>query len=938
MAAGASPMLEQYNRIKREHQGSVLFFRLGDFYEMFADDALEVSSLLNLTLTTRNGLPMCGVPYHAARTYIARLLRCGKKVAVCEQVSEPGLTKLMDRRVMEVITPGTTIDEDYLEKGSSNYLASLASAGKAVSFSYIDLSAGDFYATSFPSEEAAFNLALELERLEIREMIVAESLFEEMPALTAKLQGRPNLVINRWADWLFDRDRARERLCRQFKTAGLKGFGLEDTSPELLAAGALLDYLDDTAKTLIPHVSSLSVYGKSEFVEIDEASQCNLELVRNLRDGTERYSLFEILDETKTAMGRRLLKRRLLHPLKEVSPIERRLDLLEKFYRDQETLSALRSLLAKTPDLERLSSRLAMDKAHGKDLVSVQNALAALGALAAALEKAAPEAACLFESPEAASFGGDDFAALEELRSLLERGLCENPSILLTEGGLIREGYNEELDRLKQVKDHGRQLLEDYLEEEKKATGIPSLKIRYNRLIGYFFEVTKTYLSRVPPRFIRRQGIVTGERFTTDTLARLESEINSAADRIVELERKLFLELREKAKARLDRISAAARLMAELDAAQSLAWAATIRGWTRPGLDTEKRTAFTEGRHPVVEAHLPGGEFIPNDLYLDGGGIFFALITGPNMAGKSTYLRQAALITIMAQIGSFVPARDALIGMTDRIYCRVGSSDNLARGESTFLVEMNETAHILHTATEKSLVIMDEVGRGTGTTDGLAIAWAVCEDLLERIQCRTLFATHFHELSRMEKEGLANRSMEVLERDGKIIFLRKLREGPGAESYGLHVAGLAGIPAAVLDRAQAVLDRIREKDGPGAAVRDGAAYPGSAVPGDGPVPPFFTPVPMPAPPRSARSLPPPIPAPPTPAPLPSGTERIIRELAALDPDRMTPMEALTAIQRWKGFLREEELRGKTGKPAKKENRPAKKTVPAEPAELSLFDE
>jgi DNA mismatch repair protein MutS len=917
-------MLEQYNRIKREHQGSVLFFRLGDFYEMFADDALEVSSLLNLTLTTRNGLPMCGVPHHAARSYIARLLRYGKKVAVCEQVSEPGLTKLMDRRVMEVITPGTTIDEDYLEKGSSNYLASLAYTGEAVSFSYIDLSAGDFYATSFPAEAAAFNLALELERLEIREMIVSESLFEEMPGLTAKLQGRPNLVINRWADWLFDRERARERLCRQFKTAGLKGFGLDDTSPELLAAGALLDYLDDTAKSLIPHVNSLSVYDKSEFVEIDSSSQCNLELVRNLRDGTEQYSLFEILDETKTAMGRRLLKRRLLHPLKDVSLIGRRLDLLEKFYRDQESLSALRSLLARTPDLERLCSRLAMDKAHGKDLVSVHNALTSLGALAAAaLEKAG-----LFESPEAFSFTRDDFAALEEIRSLLEEGLCENPSILLTEGGLIRDGYSGELDRLKQIKDHGRQMLEDYLEKEKEATGIPSLRIRYNRLIGYFFEVTKTYLSRVPPRFIRRQGIVTGERFTTDTLARLESEINSAADRIVELERKLFLELREKVKARLDRISAAAKLMAELDVAQSLAWAATIRGWTRPELDTEKRTALTEGRHPVVEAHLPGGEFIPNDLYLDGGGIFFALITGPNMAGKSTYLRQAALITIMAQIGSFVPAREALIGITDRIYCRVGSSDNLARGESTFLVEMNETAHILHTATEKSLVIMDEVGRGTGTTDGLAIAWAVCEDLLERIRCRTLFATHFHELSQIEKSGLANRSMEVLEKDGKIIFLRKLREGPGAESYGLHVAGLAGIPPAVLERAQAVLDLIREKDRLGAAVREGAASP---APEDGPDSPPFP---------SLTSLSPPLSAlmPSAPA-LPPGTERIIRELAALNPDNMTPMEALAAIQRWKGLLQDsakETVSGRTGTPVKSRN--AKKTVPAEPLGFSLFDE
>jgi DNA mismatch repair protein MutS len=911
-------MLEQYNRIKREHRGSVLFFRLGDFYEMFADDALEVSSLLNLTLTSRNGLPMCGLPYHAARSYIARLLRYGKKIAVCEQVSEPGIGKLIDRRVTEIITPGTTVDEDYLEKGSSNYLASLVSAGKDLSFSYIDLSTGDFYATSFPADEAALNLALELERLEIREMIVSESLLEERPELAEKLRGRPNLVINRWADWLFDRTRARERLCRQFKTAGLKGFGLEDTSPELLSAGALLEYLDDTAKSLIPHVSSLSVYGKSEFVEIDSSSQCNLELVRNLRDGTEQYSLFEVLNETKTSMGRRLLRRRLLHPLKDVSRIELRLDMAEKFYRDQEALSAIRSLLAKTPDLERLCSRLAMDKAHGKDLVSVKNALESLGALkTTVLEKVSG----LFESSEASSFNQGDFDALEETCSLLERGLCDNPSILLTEGSLIQDGYNAELDRLKRIKDHSRQLLEDYLEEERGATGIPSLKIRYNRLIGYFFEVTKTYLERVPPRFIRRQGIVTGERFTTDKLAGLESEINGAADKIVELERKLFLELRETVKVCLDRMSAAARLIAELDTAQSLAWAATIRGWTRPVLDNEKRTALIEGRHPVVEAHLPGGEFIPNDLCLEGERIFFALITGPNMAGKSTYLRQAALITIMAQIGSFVPAREAFIGITDRIYCRVGSSDNLARGESTFLVEMNETAHILHTATEKSLVIMDEVGRGTGTTDGLAIAWAVCEDLLERIRCRTLFATHFHELSRIDKDGMANRSMEVLEKNGKIIFLRKLQEGPGAESYGLHVAGLAGIPPAVLERAQTILERLREKDT--VAPGNGDAHAASIFPGN------------------VLHDPPPAPVPV----LPPGIGRLVGELAALEPDNMTPMEALAAVQRWQGLLKTpdgEAALNRTGMPVKKESRNAgkagpKKTAP-ESAELFLFDD
>ncbi|GHV85891.1 DNA mismatch repair protein MutS [Spirochaetia bacterium] len=875
MSAGDSPLLDQYRSIKKEHRDSVLFFRLGDFYEMFAEDALEVSSLLNLTLTQRNGLPMCGLPYHAAQGYVARLLRLGKKIAVCEQVSEPGKTKLMERRVVEIITPGTTVDENYLEKGSANYLASAALAGETVSFAYIDLSTGAFYATSFPAENAVSFLGLELERLEIREIIAAESLLTELPALTRRLEGKTGLVLNRWADWLFDREKSFTRLCRQFGTANLKGFGLENFSPEIIAAGALLDYLDETAKSLIPHVRTLGVYGKSDYVAVDEATQGNLELVRNLRDGTEQYSLFSILDETKTTMGRRLLRRRLLHPLKSRECIGRRLDLTESFYRDQEMLSLLRTMLAKTPDLERLSSRLAMDKAHGKDMVSIMNALSGLAEMREiVLEKPEKNKIC-FESSEAASFGAGDFTVLEETRLLLERGLAENPSILLTEGNLIKSAYSAKLDELRTIKEHGRIMLEEYLEKEKTATGIPSLKIRYNRLIGYFFEVTKTHLSRVPSYFIRRQGIVTGERFTTDTLAKLESDINGASDRIIELEKNLFLELREKTKAQLGRISSAARLIAELDAAQSLAWAATIRGWIRPVVDEENRTLITEGRHPVVEAHLPGGEFIPNDLCLEfcPQGVFFALVTGPNMAGKSTYLRQAALITIMAQIGCFVPAREAFIGITDRIYCRVGASDNLARGESTFLVEMNETAHILHTATERSLVIMDEVGRGTGTADGLAIAWAVCEDLLNRIRCRTLFATHFHELSRLEHSGMANRSMEVLEQNGSIIFLRKLKEGPSAESYGLHAAGMAGLPQAVLERAGEVLDLIRQKD---TALLPGGENAKAAK-------------------TEAVS--------PCSAELPG--RAVIRELSALNPDTITPLEGLKLVYRWKDLLKRE---------------------------------
>jgi DNA mismatch repair protein MutS len=905
-------MLEQYRRIKREHQGEVLFFRLGDFYEMFSDDALEVSALLNLTLTSRNGLPMCGIPYHAARSYIARLLKLGKKIAICEQVAEAAKGKaLIDRQVVEVITPGTTVEEDYLDKGSPNYLASLAVTAKTeLSFAYIDLSTGDFHVTSFPLDEGAEQLRQELERLQIKELILQESLLEEHGAIEGAVADRTGLVVNRWADWLFDQDRSRKRLEKQFGTSNLKGFGLVEGMPEIIAAGALLYYLDDTAKTLIPHVRALRVYRDTEYVGIDESTQRNLELLRNVRDGDVRFSLFEVLDETRTPMGRRLLKRRLLHPLRNLQLINKRLDMVETMYRDQRRLGAFRELLGRTPDLERLSSRLAMDRAHGKDMAAIKNALLLFQAIRAVEEELTfHDLPFIFEAEEASSLDAPGFTQLMELRDLLEAGLAEDPSILLTEGNLIRQGYSPKLDNLCRLRDDGRQLLEQYLEEERETTGIPSLKIRYNRLIGYFFEVTKAHLAKVPPRFIRRQGMVAGERFTTDRLAELESDINGASEKVIELEKKLFLELRDKAKACLGALSAAGRRIAELDLAQSLARAATIRGWVRPVVDEENRLKILEGRHPVVEAHVPNGEFIPNDILLDGEGVSFALITGPNMAGKSTYLRQAAVLTIMAQMGSFVPAQEAFIGMVDRIYCRVGASDNLARGESTFLVEMNETAYILHTATERSLVIMDEVGRGTGTNDGLSIAWAVSEELLDHIKCRTLFATHFHELSRISHKRMANRSMEVLDQGGEIIFLRKLKEGPAAESYGLHVARLAGLSERVIHRASRILERLEES---GKALQE--VLPREAEPS-----------------LNARLKP--LPALPEEIPSMGGQDqvkvlRLIEQLVELDPDRISPLEALSLIHTWKQWF--------NGTLVPRSPHKVRRTVPAEQGP-SLFE-
>jgi len=596
-ASKTSPMLEQYRRIKKQQEGNILFFRLGDFYEMFAEDAVEVSSLLNLTLTSRNGLPMCGVPYHAARSYIARLLKLGKKVAICEQLTAPSKgTKVIERDVVEIITPGTTIDEDFLEKGSANYLGCLASAGSTLSFSYIELSTGEFFTTSF-SKSSNLLLRQELERLSLKEMLIQESLLEEekkiaaavydrSSSLSAGAFGRCDLVLNRWADWLFDFEQAKQRLEKQFGLANLKGFGLEEKSPEIISSGALLDYLDTTAKSLLPHIKKITVYRDDEFLGLDESSMRNLELLYNQRDTDARFSLFEVMDETRCSMGKRLLKRRILHPLRDLRKINARLDMVENLYRDQGSLGKLRELLGKTPDLERLCSRLAMDKAHGRDLLAIKNAIFSYHEIMNIIQS---KNNFIFESDELKHDGiNKDIeqqlracappCELIKIHDLLEKSITEDPAIVLNEGNLIKEGCSEELDNLRSMKDNSRKYLEEYLEEEKQVTGISSLKIRYNRLIGYFFEVTKAHLARVPKHFIRRQGIAGGERYSTDRLAALESEINGASEKVTDLEKKLFLEIRDETKKTLTLLAAAARRLAELDAAQSLAKAASIRG------------------------------------------------------------------------------------------------------------------------------------------------------------------------------------------------------------------------------------------------------------------------------------------------------------------------------------------------------------------------
>ncbi len=901
--AERATMMDQYKRIKAQYRDAILFFRLGDFYEMFFEDAVEASALLDLTLTHRQGESMCGVPYHAARSYIARLLKHGKKIAICEQLGDGSSSKgLMERRVVEVVTPGTTVEEEYLEQLSNNYILAVCSsrtAGRSsLCFAYMDVSTGEFRAFSKADHdgiETAESLRSELFRLAPRELLIQQSLLDR-GGFAEAIEESGILVVNRYPDWSFDALQAGREIARRFGLQSLKGCGFEEASPELAAAGALLRYIEENAPGSSPSLSPPLPYREDEYVSIDEGSRKNLEIIRSLSDQGTAYTLLATLDCTRTAPGARLLRQWLLQPLRDRKEAEERLDAVEFLYRDQSLLSRLRGELANIRDIERLASRVAMDKAHAKDLLalamSIRGCISARTIICAAVDAQSGTDAESVKTGVRRLLAGDVEAsaipAALDSAAAIEAALLDEPSTLLNEGNLIRDGFDAELDRLRSIKAHSSELLDAYVEEERAATGISTLRVRYNRIIGHYLEVTKGKLESVPKHFIRRQSLVSGERFTTQRLEELESEINGATERIIEIERRIFLDLRDRVKKTVEDILALGRAAAVRDCLASFAWTATVRGYSRPRLVDEPVLRIVEGRHPVVEAHLGAGAFVPNGIRLDarhdtshgtsGGDPAFALITGPNMAGKSTFLRQTALIALMALSGSFVPALDAEIGMIDKIYCRVGAQDNLARGESTFLVEMHETAYILNTAGPSSLIIMDEVGRGTSTIDGLAIAWAVSERILDGIGCRALFATHYHELTALSHPRLRNFSMAVLEDNEDVVFLKRLEEGPARGSYGIHVAKLAGLPAPVLERArqiQAALAR-QEQELPASRqvldsdddIRTGSAREKSErqkVPG-------------------AQEL------------FSSG-DLVLAELASLDVNRLSPLEALTTLAR-----------------------------------------
>ncbi len=894
-AAPTTPMMTQYRRLKNRHRDAILFFRLGDFYEMFDADAREAAELLEIALTERNGVPMCGVPHHAARSYIARLLKAGRRVAVCEQTAPPGAGRgIAQREVVEVVTPGTVLDEELLDGGSNNFLVAVgcvsaiargrrhAAERRQVALAALDVSTGEFRATSFRLDDAAARLADELARLVPRELLAQESLLDESPEVARAVhQHAPrSTVVQRYPDWQFDVDAGYETLCELFQVANLKAFGLRRASPELAPAGMLINFARQTARHALAHLEGIERYGRASFVMLDETAQRSLELVRNLEDGSRERTLLAVLDHTRTPMGTRMLRRAILEPPCERAAISARLDAVEGLYRRQHVLTAVRERLRRVSDLERLAGRVAVARAHPRDLRTI-----------AASVRAAQEAARLLHGEDGSGGGAAGQTlpsplvraaeAVDRVAVLIEEALVDEPPLSITEGGIMRPGHDARLDRVRTVADDAEVLLQAYLEQERKASGIAGLRLRHNRVLGRYLEVTHAQAARVPSYFMRRQSLVGVERFTTERLAQLDSEISAASEELRDLERDRFVALREQVAAEVPALLALGRGVAGLDLTQSLALAATVGGYIRPTLTAPgSGIAIREGRHPVVEAMLPAGTFVPNDLRLDPAGTRFVVLTGPNMAGKSTYLRQTALIVLMAQLGSFVPAAEASIGVVDGIFCRVGASDNLARGESTFLVEMNETARILRAATERSIIILDEIGRGTSTEDGRAIAWAVCEYLLDTVGAQTLFATHLREVTQLTHPHAANYSMQVVDDGREVVFLKRVAAGAADQSYGVHVAALAGVPDAVVARARELLVELHAAAplAPAPEPRTEAPPPTADSPaGDYRQPGLFSP-----------------------------HELVGRAVATLDVDATTPLAALQLLSRWQRELRASE--------------------------------
>ena len=787
-----TPMMKQYLAMRRDLPADVLLlFRLGDFYEMFFEDAKTAAGILNVALTKRNGIPMCGVPHHAAQSYIARLIKAGKRVAIGEQLGEVVPGKLVERGLSEIISAGTVTDGRFLDANKAHYLAAIYREGKKHGLAYVDHTTGEFEVAEFDSLSA---LTDELTRISPSELLYPD----DQAVLMESLGGMKNAQV--CESYLFLYDQAVHTLTQHFKVQSLDGYGCTHLSAAICAAGAIMQYLQFQLRKEVSHIKRLRVSTTYEGVWIDAASQSHLELV--ISKGGNEHTLLHSLNRTCTPMGARKLRRWVLHPLRDVAQLNARQEVIASLLQEPMLLSQIRDLLKDIRDLERTSGRLSQGSGNARDLAS----------LAQALEVVPPLKMLTQELPQTSLI----HALREQMRDLtsiaeeINRAVVEEPPAAIKEGGIFREGYSPMLDELRSASTQGRDWMAKLQNDEIERTGIKSLKIKYNAVFGYFIEITKSNLSAVPADYVRKQTTANGERFITDELKRMEDKILGADEKSKALEYEEFIRLRSRAMEHLEEIQDTADALATLDVMASLTETARLFNYTRPVLNDTRNLFFRDGRHPVLDQNLAGERFVPNDTTLEPAENRLLVITGPNMAGKSTYIRQVALLTLMAQIGSYLPVASAEVGVVDRIFTRIGASDDLSRGQSTFMVEMNETALILNNATDRSLVILDEIGRGTSTFDGLSIAWSVAEHLHNDIGARTLFATHYHELTALTAScsAVKNYNIAVKEWNGQIIFLRKIIAGCAEKSYGIQVARLAGLPEAVLHRARQILEQL----------------------------------------------------------------------------------------------------------------------------------
>ncbi len=804
--SATTPMMRQYLEIKAEYPDAILFFRLGDFYEMFLEDAVTASRVLDITLTSRNKgaaeeVPLCGIPYHSCQPYISRLVENGYKVAICEQVEDPRAAKgIVRREVVRVVTPGLVIDTETLQPKENNFLAALARHrdgrwGIAV----LDITTGEFRATEVAGIEGVRS---ELASFDPREVLLAEgeAATDSERGLSQILAGRS---LNRLPDWVFEIDRATEVLCRFFGCISLEAFGCGNLPAGVSAAGAVLHYLEETQKGVVSHIRTLQTYRPDDYMVLDEATRRNLELTRTLFDGSRKGSLLGLLDRTMTAMGGRQMRHWVHHPLRQVEAIRRRHAAVEELVGQATLRRDLRQALDGVYDLERLAAKVALANANARDLTALRASLEKIPAVLAILRQLN---SALTEQLAAA------IDPLQDVVTLVGVAIVDDPPFVLREGGLIRDGYHPDLDELRSIAREGKGWIARLEQQERQRTGIASLKIRFNKVFGYYIEITRSHLERVPEDYQRKQTLANAERYITPALKEYEEKVLGAEERLVELEYDLFQEVRRQVAAEGERIQATGGALATVDVLAALADLAHERNYVRPEMDESGDLVVVDGRHPVIEAMSLSERFVPNDVTLDTRENQILIITGPNMAGKSTFMRQVALITLLAQMGSLVPARQARIGVVDRIFTRVGASDNLARGQSTFMVEMTETANILNHATQRSLIVLDEIGRGTSTFDGVSIAWAVAEYLHDHapVAAKTLFATHYHELAELAvtRERVRNYNIAVKEWNDRIIFLRKIVPGGTSHSYGIQVGRLAGLPLPVIERAKEILRNL----------------------------------------------------------------------------------------------------------------------------------